>query len=128
MQKITLIIFLFFFTGQVFCQKKSLGYWKGIIDREGSIMNIAVEFKIQAHKAVGFFNSPSQKASGIPLDSLIVANDSIQFQLMSDPITYFKCKVSKDKINGELIHRLWKNSPLSIHQCSQINLEAIVAL
>ncbi|MBA4054900.1 MAG: hypothetical protein C0490_09325, partial [Marivirga sp.] len=101
MRKITLIIILFFFTGQVLCQSKSLGYWTGIMDREGSIMYIAVEFKIQANKTVGFFNSPSQKASGIPLDGEVVLNDSIVFQLMSDPITYFKCKVSNDKVNGE---------------------------
>ncbi|RDC58215.1 hypothetical protein DU508_04540 [Pedobacter chinensis] len=73
----------------------------GTMNREGSIMNIAVEFKMQATKTVVFFNSPSQKASGIPLDSMVVINDSVQFQLMSEPINYFKCKISKDKINGE---------------------------
>lgn len=84
------------------------------MDREGSIMNIAVEFKIQANKTIGFFNSPSQKASGIPLDSMVVVNDSTQFQLMSDPITYFKCKVSKDKINGEFIQEGFSKGTISL--------------
>jgi uncharacterized protein len=114
MQKITVLIFLFFFTGQVFCQNKSLGYWTGIMDREGSIMNIAVEFKIQASITVGFFNSPSQKASGIPLNSMVIVNDSTQFQLMSDPITYFKCKVSKDKINGEFTQEGFSKGIISL--------------
>ena len=88
-------------TGLTFSQYKDSGYWTGTMDREGSIMNITVDIKMQANKTVGFFNSPSQKASGIPLDSMAVANDSLQFQLMSEPKTYFKCKVTDDKINGE---------------------------
>jgi alpha-beta hydrolase superfamily lysophospholipase len=101
MQKITPLIFLFFTIGQVFGQNKIVGYWTGSMDREGSILNIAVEFNRQANKIVGFFNSSSQKASGIPLDNIVVANDSIQFQLMSDPTTYFNCQVSNNKIDGE---------------------------
>jgi hypothetical protein len=114
MQKITVVVFLFFFTGQAFCQNKSLGYWTGTMNREGSIMNITVEFKIQANIAVGFFNSSSQKASGIPLNSMVVVNDSTQFQLMSDPITYFRCRISKDKIYGEFIQEGFSKGIISL--------------
>lgn len=114
MQKITLTLFLFFITGQVFCQNQSLGYWTGIMDREGSILKIADEFLMHGDKIVGLFNAASQKASGIPLDNIIVVNDSLQFQLMSEPVTYFKCKISKDKIIGEFIQEGFSKGTISL--------------
>jgi alpha-beta hydrolase superfamily lysophospholipase len=114
MQKIIPLIFLFFITGLVLAQNKTVGYWTGSMDREGSIINIAVEFNVQAGKIVGFFNASSQKASGIPLDNVFVVNDSIQFQLMSDPITYFKCKVSNNEIYGEFIQEGFSKGTISL--------------
>jgi alpha-beta hydrolase superfamily lysophospholipase len=112
-------MFLLFFTGQVFCQNKSVGYWTGNMNREGSIMNIAVEFTMQVNKTAVFFNSPSQKASGIPLDSIAIATDSIKFQLMSDPITYFKCKVSNEKIIGEFTQEGFSNGIITLSRSAK---------
>jgi hypothetical protein len=95
------ILLLIFKNIAAFSQYKCIGYWTGSMSRDNSLMNVSFEFKSNINKAVGFFNSPSQKASGIPLDSIVIAIDSIQFELRSDPITYFKCLVSKDEINGE---------------------------
>jgi hypothetical protein len=114
MQKITHLLFLFLITGHAFCQNKCIGYWTGTMDREGSILRIADEFKMKAGKTVGFFNSASQRASGIPLDSVVVVNDSLQFQLMSEPVTYFKCKVTKDKINGEFMQEGYSKGAISL--------------
>ncbi|HVM89909.1 MAG TPA: alpha/beta fold hydrolase [Puia sp.] len=114
MQKIVVQIFLLLIVGQVFPQTKSIGYWTGSMDREGSILKIADEFNIKDGKTIGFFNAVSQRASGIPLDSIAVMNDSLQFQLMSEPVTYFKCKVSGDKITGEFIQEGFSKGMISL--------------
>ncbi len=102
MQKVTFTILSLILCGQVLCQNKSIGYWTGIMDRDGSKMDVSFEFKFFNSKITGYFNSPSQKASGIPLDSMVILNDSLSFQLMSEPVTYFKCKISNDNIKGQI--------------------------
>lgn len=101
MRKIVLsVIFLTQVSGHVLCQSKSIGYWTGAMTRDSSEMKVALEFKRPENNITGFFNSSSQKASGIPLDSIISAKDTLAFQLMTDPITYFTCIVSNDTISG----------------------------
>jgi uncharacterized protein len=119
MQKIISILLLLFCSGQIFCQNKSMGYWTGIMDREGSKMNIAIEIKIQNNKTTGFYNSPSQRASGIPLDSMTVINDSMHFQLMTEPVTYFNCKISNNNINGQFIQEGSSNGIISLSRSAR---------
>ncbi|HEX4371704.1 MAG TPA: alpha/beta fold hydrolase [Puia sp.] len=119
MQNIKLSLLLLFFSVQAFCQNKSIGYWTGTMNREGSIMKIAVEVKMQNNKTAGFFNSPSQKASGIPLDSMVAKNDSISFQLMTEPVTYFNCIVSDNKINGEFVQEGSSKGTISLSRSTK---------
>jgi len=74
MLKIAFQIFFLLTVGQLFSQNKILGYWTGSMERAGSILKIADEFQIKDGKAMGFFNAVSQRASGIPLDSVVFAN------------------------------------------------------
>ena len=86
--------------------------------RDSSAMNVSFEFKMQNKKLLGFFNSSLQKASGIPLDSIRINNDSLFFQLMSDPVTDFKCKVFNNKIDGQIIQDGFSEGNLSLVQAS----------
>jgi len=116
---LTVIILLFTLNGKVaVCQSNCAGYWTGIMVRDSSAMKVSFEFKMQNKKLLGFFNSSSQKASGIPLDSIRINNDSLFFQLMSDPITDFKCKVFNNKIDGQIIQDGFSEGNLSLVQAS----------
>ena len=114
MLKIGFQIFLLLTAGELFSQNQIFGYWTGSMERAGSILKIADEFLIKDGKAVGFFNAVSQRASGIPLDSVVFANDSLQFQLMSEPVTYFKCKVASDKITGDFVQEGFSKGIISL--------------
>jgi len=103
--RIRIIILIILFFSLITCaysQSKIAGYWKGTMMRDGSSMDVSFDFKMQNNSLLGFFNSPSQKASGIPLNNLQNTNDSLSFSLMSEPVTIFNCKISGDKINGEI--------------------------
>ena len=100
MRRINLLIVLFLFGEYVFCHSTGTGYWKGTMSRDNSLMNVSLEFKEQNKKIAGYFSSASQKASGIPLDSVVSSNDTLRFQLMSDPVTYFTVSISNGKMEG----------------------------
>ena len=111
--KISFLFLLFILYGQIaVCQNKNIGYWTGVMDREGSEMNVSFEFIMQDNQMFGYFNSPSQMASGIPLDSISLNKNSLSFQLMTSPISYFKCSVSKDSITGQIIQDGFSNGNL----------------
>lgn len=99
---------------QVFCQDKSIGYWTGTMTRDSSVMKVALEFKEQEKEFVGFFNSASQRASGIPLDSIVNINDTMRFRLMSDPITHFTCSVFNNKIVGQFTQERLSEGTISL--------------
>jgi len=86
---------------RIFGQDNVIGYWKGSMIKEEAPMEVSFEFKSVNGKIHGFFNSPMQKASGIPLDNVSSDGKSISFQLMTQPVTIFKCDVLQDKIKGE---------------------------
>jgi Dipeptidyl aminopeptidases/acylaminoacyl-peptidases len=98
------------------CQNKWIGYWTGTMERDSSTMNVSFVFKMQNNQTLGFFNSSSQKASGIPLDSIRNNKDSLFFQLMSDLVTYFKCKVFQNKIDGQIVQDGFSTGNLSLTQ------------
>ena len=117
MYKRNIFLFLLVVYGQnLFCQSKFTGYWTGSMNRDGSSMAVSFEFKEQNNKLVGFFNSSTQKASGIPLDNIGNDNDSLSFQLMSEPITLFKCKIIDNKINGDIIQDGFSKGVVSLNR------------
>jgi hypothetical protein len=115
--RIRIIILIILFFSLITCaysQSKIAGYWKGTMMRDGSSMDVSFDFKMQNNSLLGFFNSPSQKASGIPLNNLQNTNDSLSFSLMSEPVTIFNCKIYDDKINGEIIQEGFTNGVLTL--------------
>ena len=77
-------------------------------------MNVTFEFKEQNKKIVGFFNSASQKASGVPLDSIVSLKDTLRFKLMSDPVTYFTCSIRNNKIKGQFVQEGLSKGTISL--------------
>ena len=104
-RKYLVFVLSIFYGHALFSQNKSIGFWKGTMDRDDSRMEVSFEFKIQKGVLTGYYNSPAQKASGIPLDSIVVYHDTIFFQLMSEPVTFFKCKANSDSISGSFIQK-----------------------
>jgi len=97
-------------------QDKKMDFWKGTMIRDSSSMEVSFEFEFYGKESMGYFNAPSQKASGIPLDSVSQTKDSISFQLMSDPVTYFKGRISEKHILGTFIQQGSSNGTLSLVQ------------
>jgi alpha-beta hydrolase superfamily lysophospholipase len=84
------------------------------MNREGEYMEVSFEFKILNKQLAGFFYSSSQRASGIPLDNVTYSRDSLIFQLMTEPVSLFKCKVSNDSIEGQIIQEGFSNGNLAL--------------
>ncbi len=109
-----LLILLFVSCGQtMYCQYKNIGYWIGSMERDGALMDVSFEFRVSGNLK-GYFNSSSQRASGIPLDSVTTNKDSLTFQLMTEPVTYFKCKISDDHINGQIMQEGFSKGYLTL--------------
>lgn len=115
---IILILFFMLFSKVAVCQSKCIGYWTGTMVRDSSVMKVSFEFKMQNKQLLGFFNSSLQKASGIPLNNIRINSDSLFFQLMSDPVTDFKCKVFQGKIDGQISQDGFSNGTLSLKQAT----------
>lgn len=90
MLRCTCIILLTKIGSSIKCQNNKTDFWKGTMTRDGSSMNVSFEFKFAGKEQTGYFNASSQKAKGIPLDSVTQTKDSVFFQLMSDPILALK--------------------------------------
>jgi len=116
---IILTILFFSLITPAYNQSKITGYWKGTMVRDGSSMDVSFDLKMQNNSLFGFFNSPSQKASGIPVSNLLNKKDSLSFSLMSEPVTIFNCKISGDKINGEIIQEGFTNGELHLSRSEQ---------
>jgi hypothetical protein len=82
--------------------------------KEDAIMNVSFEFKSINGKISGYFNSPIQKASGIPLDNVTVDDKHISFELMSQPVTIFKCEISGSKIKGDFMQEGEPNGKIEL--------------
>lgn len=61
---------------------------------------MSFDIKLSGNILKAYFNSPTQRASGIPIDSLNFKRPAVSFQLMSDPVTYFNCLVRGDSLSG----------------------------
>ena len=101
------------------CQNESMGHWSGMMNRDGSEMNVSFEFRTQNNKFIGYFTAPSQLASGIPLDSISIKNDSLSFQLMTSPVSYFRCKVLENNIIGQIIQQGFSDGKIVLTRSKQ---------
>ncbi len=126
-KKILIIVLSILYGHNMYSQNKSLGYWEGTMDRDGSIMNMSLEFKKQNSQLIGYYNSPTQKASGIPLSNVVTFNDSITFQLMSEPATIFKCKVTNGELSGHFAQQGFSDGTVLLKK-SQLQIKNFTAI
>src|SRR5712691_4264761 len=91
MRKQNSILALAFFLGLVVsssaAQRSIEGHWEGVMVREGAEVPVSVDFTNEATGLTASFNSPTQKAMGIPLRNVRYTTPKVHFDLVGDATT-----------------------------------------
>lgn len=83
-------------------QKSIEGHWEGTMTREGAVLPVSFDFTSEAGKLKANFNSPTQRATGIPLRNVNFAAPKIHFELVGDATTIiFDGELNAETINGQ---------------------------
>src|SRR5712691_2646080 len=83
-------------------QKSIRGHWKGVMVREGAELIVSFDFTTDATGIEGTFDSPTQRALGIPLRSVSYAIPKVHFELAGDETTIvFDGELIADTIAGQ---------------------------
>ena len=83
-------------------QKPIEGYWEGVMIREGAELPVSFEFTSEAAGVKARFNSPTQRALGIPLRNFSYAAPKVHFELVGDATTItFDGELKGDAITGQ---------------------------
>jgi hypothetical protein len=78
------------------------GHWEGVMVREGAELPVSFDFMNQAAALAASFNSPTQRALGIPLRNVSYTAPKVHFELVGDATTIvFDGQLSRDIIVGE---------------------------
>jgi pimeloyl-ACP methyl ester carboxylesterase len=97
--------FVFFFSSLSPCyaiQKSIEGHWEGAMVREGASLPVSFDFTNEAAGLKASFNSPTQRAMGIPLQKVSFASLKIHFELVGDATTIvFDGDLNGDDISGQ---------------------------
>ena len=65
-------------------QKSIEGHWEGTMTREGATLAVSFDFTSEAAEIKASFNSPTQRAMGIPLRNVGFAAPKIHFEPVGD--------------------------------------------
>jgi uncharacterized protein len=65
-------------------QTDVVGHWSGVMIREGAELNVSLDFADDATGPKASFNSPSQRAIGIPLQKVSYSPPHVHFELVGD--------------------------------------------
>lgn len=77
------------------------GHWEGQMVRAGAELNVSFDFSQRGKGLEGTFDSPMQRAIGIPLHNISFAAAKIHFELVGDSTaTIFDGELSDDRISG----------------------------
>ena len=68
-------------------QKSIEGHWEGVMIREHAELKVSFDFASDATGLKGSFNSPSQRAIGIPLQKITYTAAKAHFELVGDATT-----------------------------------------
>ena len=80
------------------------GFWEGTMIREGAVLPVSFDIKEDSTVIEATFNSPAQRAIGIPLQKVKLAFHKLHFELVGDSTTIvFDGVLSGDKISGKFI-------------------------
>lgn len=106
MRKLNSILALAFllglFVSSSVAQKSIEGRWEGAMIREGAALAVSFDFMNEAAGLKASFNSPTQRAMGIPLRNVSFAAPKIHFELVGDATTIiFDGELNADTISGQ---------------------------
>src|SRR2546422_11499425 len=83
-------------------QKSVEGHWEGVMVREGAELPVSFDFTNGAAGLTASFNSPTQKAIGIPLRNVSYNTPKVHFELVGDATTnVFDGELTGDAITGQ---------------------------
>lgn len=78
------------------------GHWEGVMVREGAELPVSFDFTNEATGLKGSFNSPTQRALGIPLRNVSYIAPKVHFELVGDTTTIiFDGELATDIITGQ---------------------------
>ena len=83
-------------------QRSIEGHWEGVMVREGAELPVSFDFTSGAKGLTASFNSPTQKAMGIPLRNVSYTAPKVHFELVGDATTnVFDGELTGDTIAGQ---------------------------
>jgi pimeloyl-ACP methyl ester carboxylesterase len=83
-------------------QKSVEGHWEGVMVREGAELPVSFDFTNEATGLKANFNSPTQRALGIPLQKVNYNAPKVHFELVGDATTIiFDGELTADTITGQ---------------------------
>ncbi len=97
---LTLPIFLFFGLSASLAQPAFEGSWEGVLNIQGMQLPLVVHLNNAKTGYVGKFDSPKQKAYGIPLSSVDAKGDTLLFTVSDAQIRYQGIWVTGDSLVG----------------------------
>ena len=78
------------------------GHWEGALVREGAEVAVSFDFTSEAGGLKASFNSPTQRALGIPLRNVSYTAPKVHFELVGDATTIsFDGELTGDEITGQ---------------------------
>src|SRR5437588_9984337 len=99
---LALAILLGFVGSSSAAQKSIEGHWEGVMVREGAELPVSFDFTNGATGMTASFNSPTQKAIGIPLRNVSYTAPKVHFELVGDATTnVFDGELTVDTIAGQ---------------------------
>lgn len=97
------VALLLAFVGSISAAQKSIdGHWEGVMVREGAELPVSFDFTRAAAELTAGFNSPTQRAMGIPLRKFSYTAPKVHFELVGDATTIiFDGELNADTIAGQ---------------------------
>jgi len=97
-----LVILSTFVTMTTASQNSIAGHWEGVMIREGAELRVGFDFTNDATGIKATFNSPTQRAMGIPLSKFSFAAGKVHFELVGDTTTIiFEGELNAGTIAGQ---------------------------
>jgi pimeloyl-ACP methyl ester carboxylesterase len=83
-------------------QRSIVGHWEGLMVREGAELPVSFDFTNESARLTASFNSPTQRAMGIPLSKVSYTSPKVHFELVGDATTIiFDGELTVDAITGQ---------------------------
>ncbi|HEY3129357.1 MAG TPA: alpha/beta fold hydrolase [Acidobacteriota bacterium] len=103
LNSISALTLLFGLVGSSSAAQRSIeGHWEGVMVREGAELPVSFDFTNGATGLTASFNSPTQKAIGIPLRNVSYTTPKVHFELVGDATTnVFDGELNADTIAGQ---------------------------